>query len=314
MGLGHGDGIHAPGLKYTLRDRLLATHHTLMSHGTAVMALRAAARRELRVGWAPVGRIVYPVGSTEADIEAARHATLSVSRPDLWNNTWFSDPVCLGRYPADGLEIMGADAPRLHAGDMETIHQPLEFFGVNIYSGEPVKAGPEGEAVPVTHPAGFPQTTMRWPVSPESLYWGPRFLYERYGLPIVITENGMANIDFVDLSGRVQDPQRIDFTQRYLTALGQACEDGVDVAGYFHWSIMDNFEWAEGYRERFGLIHVDYTTQKRTLKESAHWYAKVIASNGESLRNLEHELRVPQVVTKTSLPVAVSAAGDGKHG
>jgi len=284
IGLGHGDAIHAPGLKLSLRERLLAAHHTLMAHGRAVQVLRARAARPLLVGWAPVGRVVYPLDPTPDNTEAARQATFAVTKKDSWNNTWFSDPVCLGEYPSDGLEVLGADAPLPSAGDMKLIHQPLDFYGLNIYSGEPVRAGPDGEAVPEVLPHGYPQTTMRWLVAPESLYWGPRFFYERYGLPIAITENGMANIDIVDLGGRVRDPQRIDFTHRYLLALARSAADGADIRGYFHWSIMDNFEWAEGYKERFGLIHVDYSTLKRTLKDSARWYARVIESNGACLR------------------------------
>jgi beta-glucosidase len=126
-------------------------------------------------------------------------------------------------------------------------------------------------------------TAFNFPVLPEGLYWGPRFYRERYGLPILITENGMSNIDWVSLDGSVHDPQRIDFLRRYLLELKRASQDGVEVLGYFQWSIMDNFEWTEGYRERFGLIYVDYGTQKRTLKDSAYWYRDVIASNGASL-------------------------------
>ena len=130
---------------------------------------------------------------------------------------------------------------------------------------------------------GHPLTAFRWPVEPESLYWGPRFMHERYGLPIYITENGLSNIDWVSLDGKVHDPQRIDYTTRYLRELSRAIEGGVDARGYFHWSIMDNFEWHEGYKERFGLIHVDYATQRRTLKDSAHWYKRVIETNGAAL-------------------------------
>ena len=120
-------------------------------------------------------------------------------------------------------------------------------------------------------------------MTPEALYWGPRFFHERYKLPILITENGMSSADWVSLDGRVHDPQRIDFTQRYLRSLHQAIADGVPVIGYMHWSLLDNFEWGQGYKERFGLIHVDYTTQRRTLKDSARWYAEVIRTNGDCL-------------------------------
>ena len=123
-----------------------------------------------------------------------------------------------------------------------------------------------------------------WPVTPACLYWGPRFFHERYGLPVVITENGMASDDQVDSDGQVHDSPRIKFLSRHLGQLGRAIDDGVRVDGYFHWSIMDNFEWAEGYAQRFGLIHVDYPTGKRTLKDSARWYREVIRSNGVAVR------------------------------
>ena len=129
----------------------------------------------------------------------------------------------------------------------------------------------------------MPRTANGWSIHPEALYWGPRFLYERYKTPIIITENGMSCHDVVSLDEQVHDPNRIDYMHRYLRELRRAAEDGVDVRGYFAWSLMDNFEWARGYNERFGLVHVDYQTQKRTIKDSARWYAGVIADNGCTL-------------------------------
>ena len=208
---------------------------------------------------------------------------MSVHEPGFWNNTWFGDPVCLGHYPEDGVRLYGADMPRIERGDMETIFQKLDFYGVNIYSGVGVRRGADGATETVAWPAGVASTTMRWPVAPKSLYWGPRFLHERYQLPIVITENGMANPDWVAGDGRVHDPQRIDYTRAYLLELARAHADRVPVHGYFHWAALDNFEWAEGYKERFGLIHVDFATQKRTMKDSAYWYSEVIRSNGKHL-------------------------------
>ena len=120
-------------------------------------------------------------------------------------------------------------------------------------------------------------------MTPRALYWGPRYCYERYGKPIYITENGLSLRDWVALDGNVHDPQRIDFATRYLRELGRACAEGVPVKGYFHWSLMDNFEWSNGYKERFGLTHVNYDTQTRTLKDSAYWYKALIASNGAGL-------------------------------
>jgi len=283
IGLGHGDGTHAPGLKLSLAERLLATHHALLAHGRGVQAIRGNTKRRCLVGWAPVMRVEYPETESAADIDAARRSTFSITQKDSWNNTWFADPVCLGHYPADGLELFGGDAPKVQPGDMETIHQPLDFFGANIYSGTPVRAGDDSKAQVVVAAPGSPETAFRWSVTPESLYWGPRMIQERFNLPVVITENGMSNVDWIGVDGRVRDGARIDFMRRYLISLRRAVRDGVDVRGYFHWSIMDNFEWAEGYRHRFGLVHVDYTTQQRVLKDSAHWYARVIATNGASL-------------------------------
>jgi beta-glucosidase len=211
----------------------------------------------------------------------------SFDRDSGHNGLWV-DPVYLGHYPQGLLDVYGSEAPPIQAGDMETIHQPLDFFGSNIYACERVKgkAGGEPGAETVQYPPGHPLTGINWPLSPDSLYWGAKFFAERYQKPIYITENGLSMRDWVSLDGKVHDPGRIDFLTRYLSALRRAIDHGANVAGYFQWSILDNFEWAEGYRERFGLIHVDYQTQKRTLKDSAHFYGEVIRTNGANLPEL----------------------------
>jgi beta-glucosidase len=221
--------------------------------------------------------------ATEGDVAAAREAMFTVRVKDCWNNTWWMDPVFLGHYPQDGLDLFGRDVPEIRAGDLETIRQPLDFFGANTYHGAHVRRGANGSYEKLPFPEGFPITGFDWPVTPEALRWGPRLFFERYGKPVVITENGLSCRDWISRDGRVHDPQRIDFTARYLTELAKAIEDKVPVLGYFHWSILDNFEWAEGFKQRFGLVHVDYTTQKRTLKDSALWYSEVIASRGRTL-------------------------------
>jgi beta-glucosidase len=279
---GHGDGHNAPGLKLPLKDQLTIAHHVLLAHGKAAQVIRARARTKPQVGWAPVCVVKYPRSTSPSDIEAARGATCGVTNPDLWNNTWFNDPIFKGRYPEDGLKLYGKDVPRFDSADLDTIRQPLDFLGLNIYEGQPVRAE-NGRAVACDRPIGHALTAFRWPVEPESLYWGPRFMHERYNVPIYITENGLSNVDWVSLDGKVHDPQRIDFTHRYLLAFRRAAADGVDIRGYFHWSLMDNFEWASGYKERFGLVFVDYPTQMRVLKDSAHWYRGVIESNGAAL-------------------------------
>ena len=283
IGLGHQTGEHAPGDKLRLAEVLRAGHNALLAHGKAVQAIRAGARSAPTIGYAPVGVVKMPASDGARDVEAARAATFSVTAKNCFNNTWWTEPVLNGHYPEDGLELFGTDAPRVADGDMETIRQPLDFFGVNIYHGEFVRAGEDGRAQVVPLPQGHGLTAYRWPVTPQALYWGPRFFYERYGLPVLVTENGMSGIDWVALDGQVHDPQRIDYTRRYLLELRRAAEAGVPVRGYFHWSLMDNFEWAQGFKERFGLVHVDFETLKRTPKDSAAWYSRVIAGNGAAL-------------------------------
>jgi beta-glucosidase len=235
------------------------------------------------VGFAPVGFVRIPARNTPRDIRAAREAMFAMTRPGTWNNTWWLDPVFLGRYPEDGLRLHAGHMPRFPRSDLQTICQPLDFFGANIYVGEGVAAGRDGRAVPCPTPDGHPLTGYDWWVTPACLYWGPRFYYERHKLPVMITENGLSVRDWISLDGAVHDPLRIDFLNRYLLELHRAIRDGARVTGYFQWSLLDNFEWHQGFKERFGLVHVDYATQKRTVKDSGHWYRQVIRSNGRSL-------------------------------
>lgn len=281
--LGHADAKHAPGLNLAPRELLTVAHNCLRAHGRGVQAIRAAARRVPSVGWAPVGHISFPTDEDPTNVEAARAATFAIKHQNLWSNSWFADPICFGHYPEDGLRVFGNAMPAFPVGDMELIRQPIDFYGLNIYSGTPVKSGPDGVAAPVPQPPGNPRNSLNWALAPDALRWGPRFIYERYRLPVVITENGMCNLDWPDMHGNVKDPQRIDYTRRYLLALHQAIADGADVRGYFHWSFLDNFEWGEGYKERFGLVHVDFNTLKRTPKASALWYKTVVESHGRAL-------------------------------
>jgi beta-glucosidase len=274
-------GRHAPGDKLRLDEVLRASHHALLAHGKAVCAIRAAAPRP-KVGAALVGVAKIPATSSPADLEAARLETFAVP-PTLWNNAWWMDPIYFGEYPEDGLRAFGASFPTPTDRDLDIIRQPLDFFGANIYHGEYVRSGEDGRPERVALPAGHDMTAMNWPVTPEAMYFASRFFYERYGKPIVITENGLSCRDWVSLDGKVHDPQRIDYVRRYLLQIERAIDDGVPVSGYFHWSFIDNFEWAEGYKERFGLVYCDYRTQKRIMKDSASWYADVIRSHGASL-------------------------------
>ncbi len=284
LGLGMNEGTHAPGDKLSRKEVLLATHHALLAHGRSVQVIREHAKKAPVVGFAPVGCLHTPATESAEDIEAARQATFGID-PKGWtyNYSWYCDPVMLGHYPEVGLELYGKDVPDWSERDLEIMHQPLDMFGVNIYSAGIVKAGDDGKPELLKSERGYPTTMFRWTINPSSLYWGPKFLQERYKLPVVITENGLASMDWEHLDGKVHDEGRIDFLTRYLAQLRRACNDGVDVRGYFQWSILDNFEWAEGYALRFGLVYMDYQKMRRIPKESYFWYSKVIESNGGTI-------------------------------
>ncbi|MGP1272470.1 MAG: GH1 family beta-glucosidase [Phycisphaerales bacterium] len=286
--LGYGTGTHAPGLSLPLEDKLRIGHHVLLAHGFAARTIRERSRTAPEIGWAPVGIVGIPAVA-DRDTDAARRRTNSVGADPIWSNTWWSDPVFLGSYPEDGLSAFGHLLPSGFERDMPRIRQATDFFGVNIYRGDIVRAGENGEHEILPPRVGTPRSDFGWEITPDVLYWGPRFFHERYGKPVVITENGMSNADWVNLSGKVEDPQRIDYLSRHLLALERAIEDGVGVRGYFHWSLMDNFEWAEGYHQRFGLIHVDFGTQQRTLKSSARFYGEVISTQGANLHEIPRD-------------------------
>ncbi|HBR93685.1 MAG TPA: beta-glucosidase [Opitutae bacterium] len=285
IGVGHGRGDHAPGMNLETRKVLQAGHNTLLAHGLAAQTIRANAVLQPKVGWAPVGASHYPHTDSQADRDATMSAMEAVKSWDYWNNAWWGDPVVFGEYPQTGLEAYGDSAPKVKSGDFAIIKQPLDFYGCNIYSGPAIQAAPDGKPVRVPTATGAAHSHFLWEVTPEALYWGSKFLAERYKLPIVVTENGLSGNDWVSLDGRVHDSHRIDFLNRYLLCLERAIKEGIDIRGYFQWSILDNFEWGEGYKHRFGLVHVGYITQKRTLKDSAYWYRKVIESNGASLHD-----------------------------
>lgn len=279
---GYHHGVHAPGERLDLRGRAEVHHHALLAHGRAVRAIRAAARRPVQVGLAPVGAVCVPATDAPEDAEAARRITFREENAEDGAICWLLDPVFFGRYPEAGWTARGDGVPEIRPGDMEEISAPLDFLGTNIYGawfGRMGESGPES----IPYPVGFPMTVFNWAIVPECLYWGPRFYHERYGVPIAVTENGISNVDFLMGDGAVHDPQRIDFLDRYIGALLRATVDGVPVLGYFHWSLMDNFEWAEGHRHRFGLVHVDFASMRRTPKDSAAWFAEVIRTNGASL-------------------------------
>ena len=290
IGLGHENGGHAPGIKLPFDEVLLAAHHTLLAHGAATRVIREHAKTPPSIGWAPVGCVSFPDTESEADVEAARRATFGsaatfteAGRSGIFNWSWWSEPVLAGAYPEDFLREYGDMAPTPEPGDMELIAEPIDVLGFNLYHGRRVRAGADGSPEDVAPPIGEERTPMNWPITPPAIYWALRFYHERYAKPMIITENGRGVSEVVSEDGLVHDPQRIDYLARYLKQVRRATEEGIDVRGYCCWSFMDNFEWAFGYEQRFGLVHVDYATQKRTVKDSGRWYARVARSGGVHL-------------------------------
>ncbi len=276
--LGYGSGEHAPGLRMGEEKLAQIYHNIALSHSEAQRRIKAV-QEDALVGIVPCGRLCFPEKDTPRGRDAAYRATFDLSRPG-WYFTFniILDSLILRRYDDSAPEAVRRFASRIPSADWDLMETP-DFIGVNVYNGDVVD---ENGDFLKRHP-GFPLTAMKWPVTPEVMHYGPLNLYRRYGLPMLITENGQSCNDRIFLDGRVHDPERIDFLHRYLLQLRRAVCEGVPVKGYLQWSFLDNFEWSHGYDERFGLIYVDYPTQRRIPKDSAGWYRDVIKSGGASL-------------------------------
>jgi beta-glucosidase len=280
--LGYGSGVHAPG-KQDPAAVFPAVHHLLLGHGLAARALRSAGAQSVSITLNPAQ--VFPVDpESAADREAARII-------DGLSNRIFFDPLLRGQYPADVLEHIArfTDLSYIQDGDLAAINAPIDVLGVNFYQPAYVSAKPGAPASPdqpgsegiaYRAPVG-PVTDMNWQIEPSSLTTLLERINRDYpGTPLMITENGAAYPEVPAADGAVADTRRIEYLDGHLRACHDALAAGVDLRGYFLWSLMDNFEWAEGYAKRFGIVHVDYTTQQRVLKDSAKWYREVIRRNG----------------------------------
>jgi len=276
---GYLRGIHAPGHK-SASEAARVSHNLLRAHGTAVDALRAEAS-SARVGLVVNLEPKHAASSSPRDLAATRRA-------DAYMNRQYLDPALLGHYPEELPAMYGEAWPRFPATDLDGIRRPLDFLGVNYYTRGVMrhdpKASPDGAAR--VRQDGL-HTEMGWEVYPDGLAEALLWVRERYGpLPLYVTENGAAFADDPPPPGAdVQDPLRIAYLRDHLRAVRRAIDGGADVRGYFAWSLLDNFEWSEGTSKRFGLIRVDFPTQARTAKASAHFYARVIASHGGVLED-----------------------------
>ncbi|NUK03161.1 beta-glucosidase [Streptomyces lunaelactis] len=281
--LGYGSGVHAPG-RTSASASLRAAHHFNLAHGWAAQLLHTALPSTSEISLTLNLHAVRPLTDSAADRDAAR-------RIDAVGNRIFLDPVFHGRLPEDLVRDTAAvtDWSFVRDGDLEVTSTPIDSLGINYYSPTVVAAGSSDSPSPWAGaedhvrflPAPGPRTAMDWPVDADGLYeLLTRLRDDLPGVPLVITENGAAYDDYADPSGAVHDPERVAYLQSHLAAVHRAIGDGADVRGYFLWSLLDNFEWAYGYSKRFGIVHVDFATQRRTFKDSARWYADVIARGG----------------------------------
>ena len=265
--LGHGIGIHAPGLQ-DASACFASAHHLNLSHGLVSRELKIC-QSDLQLG---------PVVSLQPVIEQDRDQNASERLDALWNKM-FLDPVFFGTYP----EILEEELkPWIHEGDSEILQFKPDFFGLNHYTVMRAQSsGKSALGVSIMEtPAGLPVTDSGWEIQPEAMFKQLLEFRERYGdVPIYITENGCSSPDHLDASGEVQDPLRTQYLRDYLAAGLEAMEQGVDLRGWFFWSLLDNFEWAEGYTKRFGLIYVDYETQQRIPKDSYRFVQQLIQEN-----------------------------------
>jgi beta-glucosidase len=282
--MGYGLGVHAPG-RSDSAAALAATHHLLLGHGLAMERMRSAGD-DNQLGVTLNLHPGHPSRDTEADRKAAR-------RVDGQANRLYLDPLFRGEYPEDIFSYYrerGADLSFVRDGDLQKISTPIDFLGINYYFRHSVREAPveEGSSVPFADLGARPviphageKTAMGWPVEPEGLKEMLVRIKDEYAdVPIYVTENGRAVHDYIDPEGGVDDEERISYLDSHFRAAHEAMERGVDLRGYMVWSFLDNFEWAEGYSKRFGLVFVEYGTQQRIPKSSARWYSGVIKRNG----------------------------------
>jgi beta-glucosidase len=274
------DPPHAPGTRVSRsKDVWQTSHHAILAHGLSCQAIRAASPAPCSILLVDNPVVTVPIDESPVNIAAAQKAFHTCGA-----NGGITFPVLTGTYSPLLLEQLGAEAPDIQDGDFEIIHQPLDGFGLNIYTGTYVRATEDDRGFEVlNHPVGYPKLHMPWLwVVPEALYWGARHIGEVLNqpeLPIFFTENGCAAQDEVTQQGEVLDLDRIFYLRQYLKSVHRAVDEGYPVHGYFVWSLLDNFEWAWGYDRRFGITYVDYATQQRIPKASYHWYTECIRQN-----------------------------------
>lgn len=256
-------------------------HNVLKANGAAVIAMRENAKQPIQIGQAFAQGGKVPVSLKKEDIEAAKKAFFDNSGNEFWGN-WFVNTIVTGEYDQRKLNKFKGEA-KYSADDMKLIHQTPDFIGVNQYTGHYVKSDGNNGYEIVPFGANTDYTAMNWAVVNDCMFWTCKMLYDKYKLPLYITENGVALSEWPDEKGQIADSSRIQYIKNHLRSVEKAINYGVPVKGYFYWSLMDNFEWSYGNSKRFGLIRINYDTLERTLKDSAYWYGDVIKTNGGNI-------------------------------
>lgn len=276
--LGYGTGTHAPGLTIGPKRLAQLTHYVVLAHGMAVQSIRAKARPGTKIGIADNIAAATPVFEAPAHIEAARKAMREM-------NAMYTTVIHEGRYTDLYLKRLGQNAPHFTPEELKTISSPMDFVGLNIYTATYIRAADnEAGFMPVAQPASYPHMFSPWlTIGPEALYWSPKLVNEVWNVKeIYITENGASSDDKIAEDGHVYDTDRVMYLRNYLTQLQRGVTEGVPVKGYFCWSLLDNYEWADGYEKRFGIVYVDFKTQQRIPKLSANFYQQTIRANAVS--------------------------------
>ena len=279
---GHRTGTHAPGLRLGDKEYFICVHNYLKAHGEAIKAMREE-RNDLKLGITMSTDADYPVTDSKEDIEAATKSILSFKEKEFWQMSlrfWY-DPIFLGNYPKELYERFGDNAPKMSDEDRKLISQKLDFISQNCYSASGIKSDGQGGFVVKKRKLGAMKNSLGWSVTPRAIWFVTKILYARYKLPIYITENGICCNDWICEDGHVHDSYRVDFFEKYLKNVRRAIDEGVDIRGYFAWSLLDNFEWNKGYTARFGIVYVDFESQTRILKDSAYFFNELIAYNSK---------------------------------
>lgn len=280
--LGYGIGVHAPG-KQNRQSIVDAAHHLLLAHGLAIPRMRAHVPAQAQLG---ITLNVTQVYAADERPETQRDVALA----DEFSNGWFLEPLFHGQYPAHFFANLGVNEPPIQEQDLSIISTPIDFLGVNYYSRQLIRGAASqplsDQCQHVSPVPGACYTDMAWEIYPQGLSDFLINIQRQYALPnIYVTENGAAFEDHWDGNDQVSDPRRIDYLRSHIMSLAEAIKQGVPLHGYFVWSLMDNFEWAEGYSKRFGIVYTDYPTQSRIIKESGHWYAALLAAHREAYQN-----------------------------